>query len=121
MLRTNGLEIANWKITDALQSLRSLLYPATIEAPHNCALKFPRHHMFGRNTPIWITKPGPVYAHTVYIAHTVKDIIIQYGAVKPLRLILLEVILTNQFVSLFKQKTKIFVYQNLTNYFFILS
>ena len=43
------------------------------------------------------------------------------GAVNSLRLILLEVILTNQFVSLFRQKTKIFVYQNLTNYFFILS
>ena len=46
------------------------------------------------------------------------------GAVKSLRLILLEVILTNQFVSLFKQKTKIFVLPKsflLTNYFFILS
>ena len=40
------------------------------------------------------------------------------GALNSLRLILLEVILTNQFVSLFRQKTKIFVYQNLTNYFF---
>ena len=32
-----------------------------------------------------------------------------FGAVKSLRLNLLEVILTNQFVSLFRQKTKIFV------------
>ena len=40
------------------------------------------------------------------------------GAVKSLQLILFEVILTNQFVLLFRQKTKIFVYQILTNYFF---
>ena len=61
MLRTNGLETANWEITDALQLLRSLLCPATNEAPHDRVLKFPSHHMFGTNTPIWIIKPGPVY------------------------------------------------------------
>ena len=52
-----------------------------------------------------------------------KDVV-STGAVKSLQLILLEVILTNQFVSSFKQKTKIFVLPKsflLTNYFFILS
>ena len=32
--------------------------------------------MFGTNTPILIIEPGPVYAHTVYTAHTVKEIIV---------------------------------------------
>ena len=62
-LRTNGLEIANCKmfIPEVLRSLRSLLCSATNEVPHDRFLKFPRCSMFGTNTPMWMTKPGPVY------------------------------------------------------------
>ena len=62
-LRTNGLEIANWKmvIPEVLHSLRSLLCRATKEVPHDRFLKFPRRSMFGTNAPIWMIESGPVY------------------------------------------------------------
>ena len=70
---------------------------------------------------ITIDLGGPVPFNWEFcIAETLKPV----GAVKSLQLILLEVILTNQFVFLFKQKTKTFVLLKsffITNYFFILS
>ena len=48
-------------IPEVLQSLRPLLCTATNEIPHDRFFKFPRRSMFGTNTPILMTEPGPVY------------------------------------------------------------
>ena len=64
------------------------------------------------------SSPDLWYRNLSLVLLGLRSAIKEDGAVNSLRLILLEVILTNQFVFLFKQKTKIFVYQILTNYFF---
>ena len=62
-LRTYGLEIANCEMVmpEVLHSLQSLLCTAMNEVPHNRFLKFPCCLMFGNNTSIWMTEPGPVH------------------------------------------------------------
>ena len=50
-------------LPEVLHSSRSLFCTATDEVPHDHFKKFPRRSMFGTNTPIWMTEPGPVHVH----------------------------------------------------------
>ena len=62
-LLTIGLDIVDWEmaIPEVLHSSRSLLRIATNKVLHDCFFKFSRGPMFCTNTPIVMTKPGPVY------------------------------------------------------------
>ena len=62
-LKSRNLPLKNWQdvLPDALHSVRSLLYTATNETPHERVLWFLTSISAGASIPTWLATPGPVY------------------------------------------------------------
>jgi len=63
MLHTRNLQEEQWDqiLHDALHAIRSLLYTAINQTPHERFLCFERRSMHGRSLPAWFLTPGPVF------------------------------------------------------------
>ena len=61
-LKTRQLPIEKWEIvlSEALNSIRSLLCTSTNQTPHSRFFSFTRRSCHGRSLPDWLCKQGPV-------------------------------------------------------------
>ena len=76
-LKTHNLSVSSWEavLTDALQSLRSLLNTITNHTPHELFFNFHRRSPSGKSLPAWLITSGPALLRKFVQAHKNDDLV----------------------------------------------